>query len=370
MHSATHSTVHDAEGRLRFRLRFSTLFSIFWNLNIAGCEERANIMLRAKRTVKRLAMPVDDDHCQLCGNDLGMIPEGKVCCRLLKLTGSHETRTTDWKRQNEAGFTREVRKINGRTYEWTGRIWCTIRDFCHEDAFKVPGSTGKCCAKHRDFFKQSHANRTKKMVEGSVSSGEANRAKSLTKAQLLVLLEHRDAEKASLHQQLKRKHDEVEDLQVEVKRLRQASAIEVAGFDDFVPPPPAPVEPLGRASSVDLLAAFINGDVSDVVDHFQLSSGDQPAEDIYDDVDGGQGGGLSRFNSMQLNAAFATVVKEESSPYEERAPSSPPLSRQSQVVDDGDDVGHAACVADLAAPPPTTPAPLRMTRRQARLALL
>ena len=243
--------------------------------NLEGKRRRGSKPLTPDTMPRRPAAPVapelDFDLCELCGNDMGMIPKGKVCCRLLNLNGNHDSRTNEWKKENQAGFTLELKQTSGRgTVEWTRRVWCNIGAFCHEDQFKVPGSTTKCCKKHRDFYKKckvkSRAEDSKLENEGA--HGKKSR-RSLLKPQLLALARHQDTEIASLRKQLKRKHDEVEALQAEVKKLRQVSATELAGLEqDFINTVVAPEWTQGgtcnetlipRTSSCDL-NAFIYGD--------------------------------------------------------------------------------------------------------------
>jgi len=158
-----------------------------------------------------------EDLCGFCERDLGLVPPGKVCCRLLKLNGQHEPRTTEWKGENESGFTREIKQTSGSSYEATGRLWCAIRDWC-QDWIGEPGSTPKCCATHREFYRNSQAKRKGKKTYGE--PGENPVSGGMTKAQLLEKLHESQHENASLHQQLKRKRIEADDLQAEVKRLR------------------------------------------------------------------------------------------------------------------------------------------------------
>jgi len=65
--------------------------------------------------------------------------------------------------------------------------------------------TSKCCAKHLKFYRASQAKRKKPQ---------------LTNTALRQLLDENNGEKEDLKQKLKRKHDEVEALQAEVKKLQ------------------------------------------------------------------------------------------------------------------------------------------------------
>lgn len=195
------------------------------------------------REIKRAKKTGVLERCHLCGHDQAMVPDSKVCCRLLKLNGQHQPRTTDWKGENESGLTREIRQTSGDTYEWTGRIWCAIRDFCHCDAFKKAGSTQKCCAEHRDFFKNSQAKR-KAAAEVKKVSKEGGRV-PVDVIALNALVKQRDNELAERDRVIAERDGHINTLEVELDAVRQESQRVFAQLCELrgqlsLPPPESP----------------------------------------------------------------------------------------------------------------------------------
>jgi len=285
------------------------------------------------RTKKNTLLAYTSLYCEVCGQNPDLFPETKVCCRLLKKGGAHETATTQWKAQNCSGRTREMRFTSGTTYEWTNRTWCGFRCFCDKAQFAKPGSTAKTCAEHRVAFQKS-AKRSKAAKHEEEEEEKTPATTALRK------------ELAQTKAELKRTRDERDELQSENKRLRNASAVHYA-------------------AGVGQLSRAVSATGPSVEDMWGIDSLEFEWEQQGSDAGlsrASSGGGLSRFNSAQLLPA--TLVKGEPAcgPEEEQPSPIMLLSRESSGFSIKEDWSSSWAVQLTVVSDPITATATRVTR--------